>query len=131
MTTLKAPSTRVIYKMQEMLQSLLVSVTNPVSPSLSFSLTLFLSLSSFSCYNYSTILSPTDGLAVDWVNDRLYFSYNDPDSSLNRPNRLAYYDLTTGEETEITSTIYQQELAIKPRSPFTLFFDIAVDPVNQ
>lgn len=74
---------------------------------------------------------PVDGLAVDWVNNRLYFSYNSPESTMNQPNHMAYYDLATGGITDLTLTVFMEEVLNNPRSPYTLFYDMAVDPVKQ
>ena len=71
------------------------------------------------------------GLAVDWINNKLYFSFNDPHSLLDYPNHLAYYDLTTGAIEEITETVTQQQVLETPASPFTVFRDLAVDPLKE
>ena len=57
----------------------------------------------------------TVGLAVDWINDNVYFSYYGYQGSTN----MAVYDITTGEYPEIvTSSSYS-------------IYSIAVDPFNQ
>ena len=33
---------------------------------------------------------------MDWINDKLYFSFGDPGSNLVNPNHLAVYDITAG-----------------------------------
>ena len=65
------------------------------------------------------------------MNDKLYYSYSDDDSTTNAPTNLAVYDLETGEVTDLTPTVLQQERRDTPRSPYTMFFDLAVDPNNQ
>ena len=57
---------------------------------------------------------------MDWVNDKVYFSYGDPESILVNPNHLATYDMATGVHNEIT-----------PTSPHSKFHDLAVDPIGQ
>ena len=61
----------------------------------------------------------TGGVAVDWINDKVYFSFGDVGSELVTPNHLAIYDITTGEYSEIMTS-----------SP-AVYDDIAVDPVAQ
>ena len=62
------------------------------------------------------------GLAVDWINDRIYFSFGDYGSNLVNPNHLAMYDLDNGVVTEITSAI---ALVYKK------FHDLAVDAIGE
>ena len=64
----------------------------------------------------------TGGLAVDWMNDKIYFSFGDPGSNLVNPNHLAIYDITTSGYTEITpATIVA----------YRVYHDLAVDPLGQ
>ena len=56
---------------------------------------------------------------MDWINDKVYFSFGDPDSNSVNPNHLAIYDISAGEYNEITTLSY------------SVYFDIAVDPVGQ
>ena len=65
-------------------------------------------------------LSP-GALAVDWVNNKVYFSFGDHGSNLVHPNHLAIYDITTSQITEITSAITSN----------AVFRDLAVDPESQ
>ncbi|CAI8022716.1 hypothetical protein GBAR_LOCUS13319, partial [Geodia barretti] len=60
------------------------------------------------------------GLAVDWINDKVYFSYGDTGSNLVDPNHLAIYNMATGVHIEIT-----------PATPHARFHDLAVDPIGQ
>ena len=121
MTITREQSTRLSWRTRKTPPSLLQAFPVPVS------LHLSLSASSFTC----NPLSLSGGLAVDWVNDRLYFSYSSAGSSLDQPKHLAYYDLVSGYVTEITDAVVEEERRIRPRSPFSLFFDLAVDPVNE
>ena len=56
---------------------------------------------------------------MDWINDKVYFSFGDTGSNLINPNHLAVYDITTGEYSEIVTSSY------------AVYFDIAVDPIAQ
>ena len=60
------------------------------------------------------------GLAVDWIRDKIYFSFGDPGSNTINPNHLAIYDITAGQYNEIN-----------PTTTYTVYHDLAVDPVNQ
>ena len=61
----------------------------------------------------------TGGLAVDWINDKLYFSFGDPGSNLVNPNHLAVYNITAGGDyVEITTS----------DGPY---HELAVDPIAQ
>ena len=66
---------------------------------------------------------------MDWINDRVYFSFNSPDSQLDYPNHLAFYDMTSGTLHEITGTISHFQGLNNHRTPITVFRDMAVDPV--
>lgn len=61
-------------------------------------------------------------MAVDWINDKIYFSFGDPGSNLVNPNHLAIYDLSTGVYTEITPAI---------NTVYKVYHDMAVDPLDQ
>ena len=61
------------------------------------------------------------GLAVDWVNDKIYFSYGDPGSNSLSPKHLAIYDIATGGYVEISSIV----------DDHAVFHDLAVDPIGQ
>ena len=61
-------------------------------------------------------------LAVDWINDKIYYSFGDYGSLEVNPNHLAVYDISTGANTEITANVNQQ---------YAVFHDIGVDPKNR
>ena len=54
---------------------------------------------------------------MDWINDKVYFSFGDTGSNLVNPNHLAVYDITTGTYNEIVMT------------PTSVYHDLAVDPM--
>ena len=58
---------------------------------------------------------------MDWINNKMYFSFGDEGSNLVYPNHLAYYDLATSAVTDITSAITTN----------AVFHDLAVDPDAQ
>lgn len=60
------------------------------------------------------------GLAVDWINDRIYYSFSTTSTTL--PNHLAVYDISTGENTDITVVVDENRT--------TVIYDIAVDPLE-
>ena len=57
---------------------------------------------------------------MDWMNDKLYFSFGDSGSQEVNPNHLAMYDISTEEYNDITT----QSIA-------SIYYNIAVDPVGQ
>ena len=70
------------------------------------------------CYSGMHFIACTGslgGLAVDWINNKVYFSYGIPN-----PNHLAVYDMATGGHSVIT-----------PTTPHNKFHDLAVDPVAK
>ena len=58
----------------------------------------------------------TDGLAVDWINDKLYFTFAGTSSNTYH---MAIYNITTGGDYEIILTSNVR------------YYEIAVDPVAQ
>ena len=58
---------------------------------------------------------------MDWVNDKVYFSFGDFGSTTVNPNHLAIYDIATGAVTEITSVM----------PIHAVFHDLAVDPFGE
>ncbi|CAI8037176.1 Low-density lipoprotein receptor-related protein 2, partial [Geodia barretti] len=69
---------------------------------------------------FSNVTRPS-GLAVDWINNRVYYSFGDFGSLTVNPNHLAVYDMSTGTTTEITAVIDQTH---------AVFHDIAIDPLQ-
>ena len=59
---------------------------------------------------------------MDWINNRVYYSFGDFGSLTVNPNHLAVYDMSTGTTTEITAVIDQTH---------AVFHDIAVDPLQR
>ena len=59
----------------------------------------------------------TGGLGVDWINDKVYFSFS---RNGDIPNHLAVYDITTGGYSEVVVT-----------SSCAVYYDVYVDPINQ
>ena len=57
------------------------------------------------------------GVAVDWINDKVYFSFGDTGSNSVNPNHLGVYDITNGTYNEIILT------------PTSVFRDLTVDPI--
>ena len=57
----------------------------------------------------------TGGLAVDWINYKVYFSYESDTNS-----HIAVYDITTGEYSDVLTS-----------SSHSVYYDIAVDPFDQ
>jgi hypothetical protein len=57
---------------------------------------------------------------VDWINDKIYYLYNDPTL------HLGIYDIASGEITDITSAIENLSLP-----PFLSGGDLLVDPIGQ
>ena len=55
---------------------------------------------------------------MDWIGDRIYYSHLDSSFS---PSHLVVYDLSTGENTDITAAVDED---------YALFWDIAVDPME-
>ena len=51
---------------------------------------------------------------MDWINDKVYFSFGAPS-----PDHLVMYDISTG---------MQNEIIISP-VPASYFYDLAVDPI--
>ena len=72
-------------------------------------------------YVISKDIFTTGALAVDWINNKVYFSFGDHGSTTVNPNHLAIYDMCTGEVTEITSAVDSN----------AVFHDLAVDPNAQ
>ena len=70
-------------------------------------------------------------MAVDWNNNRVFFSYSDPWSHTDMPNHLAYYDMANGHVVELTDNVLNHEELYRPRSRYAIFHDIAVDSVNE
>ena len=60
-------------------------------------------------------------MAVDWINDKVYFSSSNPDLPQVWPDLLSVYDITTGETDVVTPDTVQ----------YDLYYDLAVDPVNE
>ena len=55
------------------------------------------------------------GLAVDWINDKVYFSYEGFILS-----HIAVYDISTGGYSGVLTS-----------TSFSVYYDIAVDPFDQ
>ena len=54
---------------------------------------------------------------MDWINDKVYFSFGDTGSNSVNPNHLAVYDITNGTYNEIVLT------------PTSVYHELAVDPI--
>ena len=102
--------------MGQTLQLLLLMSTDQVSHLFQENVQLFLRIH-FQVNGIS--IKTAGGLAVDWINDKLYFSFGDPGSNLVNPNHLAVHDITAGGGyVEITTS----------DGPY---HELVVDPVAQ
>ena len=60
---------------------------------------------------------------MDWINDKVYFSYADPDPA-SSPTNLAVYDIGTS-----TTTIIMLDPATQ--SNLKVYYELAVDPCQE
>ena len=104
---MKAPSTRPILMDQTLL------LLSPMSPDQVSIIPNRVFTSSMCLCQY------TGGVAVDWINDKVYFSFGEV-----TPDHLVIYDIHTGSYDEINMTI-----AVITTSCF-IFYDLAVDPID-
>ena len=65
-------------------------------------------------FNDDFLQNPTDGLAVDWINDKLYFSYRGSGNNYH----MSVYNIV-GESWEVMLT------------SSTRYYEITVDPMAQ